>query len=169
MRCKESFFHSYHFWVREEERVERFQCTDRQFSWCSVFHCLSACSHRHLSWQLQQFDEERKRQPINRLFLKPYFLHLKKRFALELPKVTIFGQPSLSFSWVMISSIKLWASTNHTASLVRAIVAHIAYAHQGAGCIEDSQRLTDHHLPSHFPHDCPMVRGGESGTFKSRP
>ena len=115
-----------------------------------MFHFLSACSHRRLSWQLQQFDEERKWQPINRLFLKPYFLHLKKRSALELPKLTIFGQPSLSFSWVMNSSIKLKAPTNHRASLVTAIVIHIAYAHQGAGCIEDSQRLTDRTLAITF-------------------
>ena len=83
------------------------------------------------------------------------FLHLKKRSALELPKLAIFGQPSLSFSWVMNSSIKLKASTNHTASLVRAIVIHIAYAHQGAGCIEDSQRLTDHTLAITFSTQLP--------------
>lgn len=89
-----------------------------------MFHFLSAFSHRRLSWQLQQFDEERKWQPINHLFLKTYFLHLKKRSALELPKLTIFGQPSLSFSWVMNASIKCKASTNHTASLVRASYTH---------------------------------------------
>ena len=51
-----------------------------------MFHFLSACSHRHLSWQLQQFDEERKWQPINRLFLKTYFFAFKEKICLRAPQ-----------------------------------------------------------------------------------
>lgn len=81
--CWRILFHSYHLiWVKSERRVERCQFSNRQFGKRSALHLLSVGSSRHLFWQLQQFDEGRKRSLTKSPFLIAilFFVHRRNLY-----------------------------------------------------------------------------------------